>query len=139
MYERMLEKQKKPEPEEFTAYCGTAKQLFLALDEYMTVELGLSKEMRFPYGNSYGWSYKYTAKSKLICDVFAERDAFTVMIRMTNQQCDKLYDSMSDYTKGLMNQKYPCGEGGWIHDRILNDTALEDVKKMIQMKAGKKE
>lgn len=86
MHERMLDKQHQPTMDQFLEHCGKARELFQVLDAYLTDDLKTEKMLRFPYGNSYGWGMKYALKSKHICDVFAEKDAFTVMLRLSNKQ-----------------------------------------------------
>lgn len=136
MYERMLNKQKQPTFDEFTAHCGDCKALFEKTDVFLTGQLKAEKEMRFPYGNHYGWGMKYFIKARHICDIFAENGAFTVMLRLTDAQFNKIYDDALPKTKELIDHKYPCGSGGWIHYRVLDEQQLEDVCKMLRIKAG---
>ena len=138
MYERMLDKQKQPTFDEFTAYCGDGKKLFEKADVFLTSQLHADKEMRFPYGNHYGWGMKYFIKAKHICDIFAENGAFTVMLRLTDAQFHKIYEESLPETKALIDNKYPFGSGGWIHYRVLDEQHLEDVCKMLCLKAGVK-
>lgn len=137
MYERMLDKQHQPTMDEFTAYCGASKILFEEINNYLLSELNADQQLRFPYGNDYGWSLKYFMKNKHICDVFAEKDAFTVMLRLTNIQFKKVYNDVTDYTKKYIDNKYLCGEGGWIHYRVLTDEHSNDIKKMLKLKINK--
>lgn len=137
MYERMLNKQAQPSCEEFTEYCGERKALFEKADDFLTNQLLAEKEMRFPYGKHYGWGMKYFIKSKHICDIFAEKGAFTVMLRLADSQFNKIYDESLPETKELIDNKYPCGSGGWIHYRVLTQRQLEDVFKMLRLKAGR--
>lgn len=135
MYGRMLDKNKKPTMDEFISYIGENGHLFIKLNEYLTSTLGLKALLRFPYGNHYGWGVKYSVKNKHICDVFAENNAFTVMIRLTDKQFQGVYSNVTDGTKKLIDNKYPCGEGGWIHLRVLTENSdLADVITIIQAK-----
>lgn len=134
MYERMLDKQNVPSTEEFTKHIGVSAKLFFSLDDFLLNELKLERQLRFPYGNSYGWGMKYFAKSKHFCDVFAEKDSFTVMIRLTDKQFQQAYDGLTDYAKRLIDDKYPCGSGGWIHFRVLTQEHLEDIEKLLRQK-----
>jgi hypothetical protein len=43
-------------------------------------------------------------------------------------------DSFCDRTKELWEQRYPCGEGGWLHYRVLSRLENEDVKELIRIK-----
>jgi hypothetical protein len=130
----MLDKQNKPTMKAFFSYCGNTSALFEKLNLFLTDELKMDAMMRFPYGNSYGWGLKYSLKRKHICDVFAEKDAFTVMLRLSNTQFEKEYDDMTDYTKEYIDNKYPCSDGGWIHYRVLKEEHLQDIEKLLQIK-----
>ena len=137
MYERMLNKQQKPSYEEFIDYCGDSKKLFEKVDDFLLNELRAEKSLRFPYGNRYGWSMKYFIKSKHICDIFAEKDAFVVMLRLTNVQFEKVYEKLTNYAKDVINNKHPCNEGGWIQYRVLTLQDLDDIKSLLQLKINK--
>ena len=137
MYERMLDKQAKPTEDEFAAYCGACKELFEEVDAYLRNECKAERTLRLPYGNAYGWGMKYAVKKKHICDVFAEKDAFTVMMRMTDQQFQSVYNNLSNDAQKLIDGKYPCGEGGWIHYRGLNRRQADDVKLLLAQKLQK--
>lgn len=134
MYERMLDKANQPTFDEFTIYCGNTRELFLDLDRFLTEELRADKLLRFPYGNKYGWSYKYFIKRKHICDVFAEKDAFTIMVRLDNEQFESIYNDLLQYTREFIDHKYPCSDGGWIHYRVLSKEHTEDIKMILNKK-----
>ena len=134
MYERMLNKQEKPTIEEMTAYCGENAEQFTTLNEWLSSNFGTVQTVVFPYGNHYGWGIAHKKKNKFICNVFAENGAFTVMIRMTNKQYEVLYNQLTKYTQEFIDNKYPCGEGGWIQYRAICEEHLEDAKKLLSEK-----
>ena len=37
------------------------------------------------------------------------------MVRKTNKQFADVYDKVSDKAKEVIDNKYPCNDGGWIH------------------------
>jgi hypothetical protein len=90
-----------------------------------------AKLIRFPYGNDYGWAVKYSAKSKHICDIFAERGALSVFCKINTKAVEKVYDGLGDYAKTVWKDAYPCKNGGWIDFRVLTAEHLEDVKKLV--------
>lgn len=102
----------------------------------------LVRELKFPFGNSYGWGYKYSHKNKLLCYVFFERDSFTVTISIGKNELERLYkelDNMLSKTKDLWKRRYPCGDGGWIHYRVENDNEMIDIQKLICIKKKPKQ
>lgn len=134
MYERMLDKQVMPTIEEMTEYCGSNAERFSMLNEWMGTTFETEQKVVFPYGNSYGWGIAHRKKKKLICNVFAEDGAFTVMMRLSNEQYEAIYDQLEKYTQEYIDNKYLCGDGGWIHYRVTCDEHFEDVKKLLSIK-----
>lgn len=139
MYERMLDKQVTPSFDEMIFYCGEAGKLWMELDEYLKDKLEMESCIRFPYGDKYGWSVKYSLKSKHICDVFAENGAFMVLIRISNDEIKLIYNTLSDYSKAVLDNKYPCESGGWVNYHITSNKPLQDLMKIIETKANKKD
>lgn len=134
MYERMLNKQELPSLEAMIMYCGENAQLFTSFLQFLQEMYQTTQEIRFPYGKYYGWSVSQRKGKKLMCDVFAEEGAFTVMLRLTNKQYDDVYKKVCSYTQEYIDNKYPCSDGGWIHYRVLCDEHLEDVKTLVSVK-----
>jgi hypothetical protein len=134
MYERMLNKQEIPTFDELIRYSGDSGSLWLGLDRHMEDKYKVSKLIRFPYGKDYGWSVKYSIKSKHICDVFAENGAFTALFQVSDKAVATVHDELSDYGKDIWADKYPCASGGWIKFRVLNEEQLQDLEKIIHAK-----
>lgn len=111
--------------------------LFGSLESFLRDSYDLNTELRFPFGNTYGWGNKYSHKSKHLCYVFFEKGAFTVTIQIGKAELPKVYEALGGLlpkTKRLWENRYPCGEGGWLHYRVLNIAELEDVEKLIMVK-----
>lgn len=132
----MLDKQTVPLFDEMISYCGEAGKLWSELDIYLKDKLEMKGCIRFPYGNKYGWSVKYSLKSKHICDIFAENGAFMVLLRISNDQIEPIYNMLSDYTRGVWDNNYPCGNGGWLNYRVIGNEQLQDLIKLIETKAN---
>lgn len=101
------------------------KERFSKINDFLLDFPDIERSIRFPYGNKYGWSATYRKKKKLICDVFAESGAFTVMIRLTNKVLDGVYGQLHKSAQEQVDGRYPCGDGGWVHFRVVTDDDLE--------------
>ncbi|MDO4568695.1 MAG: DUF3788 domain-containing protein [Clostridia bacterium] len=134
MYERLLDRNREPSLSELAAYCGENGERFVHLNDYLSMEFGASQEVRFPYGSKYGWCVTHRKGRKLICDVFAEKGAFTVMLRLADTQFMLLYAGLTEYTRKCIDARYPCGSGGWIHYRVTDDGRLNDIKRLLNAK-----
>ena len=143
MYERMLDKANEPTIKEIATYIGkNSNGLLNKLDIALNERYDLIRELRFPYGKDYGWSYKYAHKSKHLCDLFFEKGAITMQIQIGGDSAEKLDDSIDVFlpiTKKLWEEKYPCGKGGWIIYRIEDNKMLEDALKIIAIKKKPKQ
>lgn len=136
MYERMLHKQVVPTIEEMTAYCAENAERFSMINTWLTTAFRTEPKVIFPYGNKYGWGIGHYKKKELICHVFAEAGAFTVMMRLTNVQYETIYAEMKKYTQEYIDNQYPCGNGGWIHYRVICQEHYEDIKKLLTVKCS---
>ena len=134
MYERMLDKQAKPTMAEMTAYCGSCAELFTMMNAWLTHEYGTVQSITFPYGNHYGWGIAHRKRQKLICHVFAEENAFTVMIRLSDEQFESVYSQVHRETQEQIDHKYPCSNGGWIHYRVTCGERIKDIQKLLTVK-----
>lgn len=139
MYERMLEKNNKPCLSQIIEYIGKDRYARLCkLETCLETQYSLSKELRFPFGNNYGWGYKYSHKSFHLCYAFFEKGAFTVMIQIGDKQVpavEKMLVTLTPKAKELWDSRYPCGNnGGWIKYHILEDADLPDIIQYIQSK-----
>lgn len=137
MYERMLNKQVVPTIEEMTSYCGVNAELFTMLNQWLSNQYCTLQETVFPYGNHYGWGIAHRSKKKLLCNIFPEDNAFTVMVRLSDRQFASVYGNMQKYTQEYMDHKYPCGDGGWIHYRVKCKEHLEDIMKLLIVESVK--
>lgn len=136
MYERMLNKQMEPSIEEMTAFCGENAERFSSLNEWLESAFHTEQQVVFPYGNHYGWGVAHKIKGKLICNIFAEDNAFTVMMRLSDKQYQSVYEKLDKYTQKLIDYKYPCGDGGWIHYRVTSEEHFEDSKALLTVKCN---
>lgn len=134
MHQRMLNKQEEPTIAQMKAYCGSCADLFTQLNDWLSGTFSTSQSVTFPYGNKYGWGIAHRKNKKLICHVFAEENAFTVMMRLSNKQFDSIYDKVQTSTREQIDHKYPCGDGGWIHYRVTCREQLEDIQTLLTAK-----
>ena len=137
MYERMLDKQHCPSPEEMRAFCGENARRFDEINALLQNEFQTETTPAFPYGNHYGWCVAHRRKGRLCCNVFPEDGAFTVMLRLSDAQCRAAYVGAGPFGRALIDGKYPCGDGGWIHYRVTGHGQLCEVQTMLAVKCSK--
>lgn len=139
MYERLLNKHVVPDVAAICGHMGEESYHRLAaLEGRLQADYLLSRELKFPFGNSHGWGYKFSCRSSHLCYAFFEKDAFTVMLQIGDKQVPLLESQLPALlpkTRDLWDNRYPCGErGGWVHYRVLAEDELADVIKLLAIR-----
>jgi len=136
---RLLDKSSEPTIEQIRDYIGEPGwRLLVQFEETLKDRYELSRELRFPFGKSYGWGFKYSHKSAHLCYVFFESGAITVTIQIGSKEAPKLNEQLDSFlprTRELWENRYPCGDGGgWLHYRVFLEDELADIIKLISIK-----
>ena len=137
MYERLLDKSTSPSEDFIRKYLGTESyHNLLEFEKYLNAHYDLKKEIKFPFGNSYGWGYKYSHKSSHLCYAFFESGAFTITLQLGDpcvSAVNKILPTLSAKANELW--KNHCGkQGGWIHYRVISADELNDIFPLIAAK-----
>lgn len=143
MYERMLDKARRPSPQDVRRALGEAAYALLCeLEAQLQSRYRLAAELRFPFGDNYGWGYKYSHGTFHLCYAFFEQGAFTVMVQVGDARVpalERALPSLSAKARNLWQNRYPCGErGGWVNVRVLEGADLADALQFIAAKKAPK-
>jgi len=142
MPERMLNKKIIPTEEEIIKFIGRkSKDNIEFLINCLNNVFKINMELKFPFGNNYGWGYKVSDKSKHLFYIFFEKDSITIMLQIkgikTEIEQDK-FSKLSEEGKSYWENRYPCGEnGGWIHYRVKNKKQLKDIGIFLSIRTNK--
>jgi hypothetical protein len=141
MYERMLNKEIVPTEEAIKEHIGKkALENMIIIKNAMEKAYKINMELRFPYGNKYGWGYRISdEKKKYLFDIFFEKGGINIMLKAeikSESQIEK-YSKLSEEGKKYWENRYPCGNGGWIHYRIVNKKHLKDIGIFLSIKTKK--
>lgn len=139
MYERLLDKNASPSEDFIRKYLGTESyHNLLEFEKYLNAHYDLKKEIKFPFGNSYGWGYKYSHKSSHLCYAFFESGAFTITLQLGDPcvaAVNRILPALSAKANELWKNRYRCGkQGGWIHYRVISADELNDIFSLIAAK-----
>ena len=135
MYERLSDKNTIPTIEEFISYIGVCKESFENIREFLTTELNAEIKLGFSCDSSLcAWGANFKRKSKYFCTIIAEKDAFLVVLRLTDDQIKKAYEEVSLYTQQCFNNYHKTSNGSWVQCRVLNAEQLDDVKKILRIR-----
>jgi hypothetical protein len=141
MYERMLNKEVVPTEDMIKEYIGDkAVENMTSIKNSLEKTFPINMELKFPYGNNYGWGYRISdGKNKFLFNIFFEKGSINVMLRteIKTQKEIEQYNKLSEEGKEYWKNKYPCGNGGWIHYRVINKKHLKDIGIFLCIKTKK--
>ena len=142
MYERMLNKQIVPTEDDIKEYIGKKSVENIEIIKKSLVKtFEINMELKFPFGNNYGWGYKVSNKSKHLFYIFFEKGSITIMLQINKIKTEKemeKYNKLSEEGKEYWENRYPCGDnGGWIKYRIINKKQLKDIGIFLSIRANK--
>ncbi len=138
MGKRMLDKNKIPTENEIFEFIGNdAKNILEQFEEVFDKQYDMQKVIKFPFGNNYGWGYKYSHKTMHLCYIFFESGEIDVMMQLSSKDKEKLNEFMNEglaITKELWKNKYPCNDGGWINYRPKTKEDVEEIMRLLAFK-----
>lgn len=89
----------------------------------MQKKIGFSSD-----SNVYGWWVGFKSKSKFFGTIIAEKDAFTIVMRLTDDQIKKAYEEVLPYAQGVLIVIIEQAmEAGF-------NTQLDDAKKILKIR-----
>ena len=140
---RMTEKAHTPPEELIQLFMGEDAWARLKRFEELLGELyDLNSEIRFPFGNEYGWGFRYAHKKSLLCYVFFEKGGFCCTISINDagaQKVEAMFGELHPAIQNIWRNRYACGaDGGWIHHSVAGDDELPDLIRLIGVKVKPK-
>jgi hypothetical protein len=124
MNERMLDKQHRPTEDEIKNFIGNDSYQNLQLIEDELKRLfDLSVELKFPFGNNYGWGYKFNHKTRHLFYIFFENKSLTLMTQIAepkNNREDELIKDFQQKEKNVGRQNiHVVMAAGFIIDSVV--------------------
>lgn len=81
---RLTEKYQQPPESLIRIFMGIeAWKRLMRFEEMLRERYDVSREIRFPFGNEYGWSFRYSHKKSLLLYVFLKKAVFAVLFLST--------------------------------------------------------
>ncbi|MDR0908421.1 MAG: DUF3788 domain-containing protein [Spirochaetaceae bacterium] len=142
MYERMLDKNSIPTEDEIKEYIGKQSvECIEIIKNSLERIFDINIELRFPFGNNYGWGYKFSNKSKHLFYLFFEKGSISIQLQISKIKTEKeieKYNKLTEEGKNYWENRYLCGEnGGWIEYRITNKKQLKDIGLFLSLRTNK--
>lgn len=57
------------------------------------------------------------------------------LVRLTSEYKEQLFEMLTEWKNDIDN-KYPCGDGGWIHYRVSSEEHFDNIKTLLSVKCS---
>ena len=140
---RMLDKLQQPSEKSIRLVMGNdAWNRLMRFEEMLKARYNLNREMNFPFGNNYGWSFRYTHNKTLLLYVFFEENGFCCTISINDKgahEAEAISGDLRPEIQALWKNRSPCGDfGGWMHRSVETDEELPDLICLVGIKVKPK-
>ena len=140
---RLTEKYQQPPESLIRIFMGIeAWKRLMRFEEMLRERYDVSREIRFPFGNEYGWSFRYSHKKSLLLYVFFEEGGFCCTISINDkgaQEVDSIFGELLPEIQASWLNRYACGaDGGWLNRSVISDEELPDLIRLVGVKVKQK-
>lgn len=140
---RFCEKYHQPTEDFIQTFMGDdAWQRLMRFEDMLRDRYDLNREMKFPFGNEYGWGFRYAHKKSLLLYVFFEEGGFCCTISINSagaQEVEAMLDDLLPEIRTIWINRYACGaDGGWINRSVTSDDELLDLVRLVGVKVKPK-
>ena len=136
-YQRMLDKSVEPTDEDMLNTIGP-----VAADAWNEIHAFLRNNydhipVKRHWGKKHGWAIQYRKSNKTLATLAPETGAFTALLIFGKKEVEKIAqqaDQINPAVIEMIDNTKQLHDGKWVFIRILDDTYVEDIKKLISIK-----
>ena len=136
-YERMLDKDHKPSEKVILDYLGgEAGEAWADIVSFLRTSYDFSPELNYG-GTKYGWATRYRKSGKSLCTFYPERGAFTVLVVLGKKEVEQVEEHMNEFSIRFVDSFKSAKQfhdGRWLWIRILDNSGVEDIRRLLIMK-----
>ena len=89
------------------------------------------------WGKKHGWAIQYRRSNKTLATLAPETGAFTALLIFGKKEVEKIAgqaDQISPAVMEMIDNTPQLHDGKWVFIRLIDDTYVEDIKKLIRIK-----
>jgi hypothetical protein len=131
-----VDKNHRPTPKEIADALSTDQALWQHLNQFILDNYRAKSEFRF-YGKNYGWAVRFRKSGKALLSMYPAANHFKAQIILAEPQAKQaLRLSIGESVKNIIRNSHSFPEGHWLFIPVKSKRDLEDVKKLLLLKAA---
>lgn len=139
-YERFLDKSQIPSEDVILTTLGQTKVLWLDIQEYIRKNYDFIPELIF-FTKEYGWSVRYRKGKKMLCCLFPESGAFSILIVLGKEEAERVdltKNRLNDAVKQVFENTEQFHDGRWMWIRVIEIGDILSFKLLLTAKTKPK-
>ena len=136
-YQRMLDKTVEPTEEDMLKTIGTqASGAWKDIHAFLRANYDHVPVKRH-WGKKHGWAIQYRKSNKTLATLAPETGAFTALLIFGKKEVEKIAlqkDQISPAMMEMIDNTTQLHDGKWVFIRLIDDTYVDDIKKLISIK-----
>jgi hypothetical protein len=130
-----VNKQCPPTEPEISAAVGSALGRWNELSSWMTESLSARQELKYMYGQKYGWARRFHVRGALLAALYPTRNGFTAQVILNQtalEQVSRL--KLGTNAKQAIDRAHVYDEGKWLFIQVESKRDVEDVEHLLGLK-----
>jgi len=136
-YQRMLDKTVKPTEQDMLNTIGAqAASAWNEIHAFLQSNYDHVPVKRH-WGKKHGWAIQYRKSNKTLATLAPETGAFTALLIFGKKEVEKIAQQAEEISPAVMemiDSTTQLHDGKWIFIRLLDNTYVPDIKKLISIK-----
>ncbi len=129
------ERDKKPSEDEIFTALSQSRALWDEIVLFIENNYRTKKAYKF-YGRNYGWALQFSKSGKALVTLYPAEGEFVAQVILNKDQCEEaLNANIGEEKKELIKSTSEIHEGKWIFCRIKAKNDVDDIEKLISVRA----
>jgi hypothetical protein len=129
-----------PGPEDIKRVLGSCLPLWDELLAHIRGAYHPLEDFKFLYGKNYGWGVRFRLKSKLLTSLYPADGHFKVQVILNPAEVEMVQGmGMGNNITRTIDEATPYPEGRWLFIPVNTSTDIQDILRILELHAGKKQ
>ncbi|NLY82984.1 MAG: DUF3788 family protein [Clostridiales bacterium] len=118
--------------DEIIAY-SSKKDDWIELERRLKINYSLERII-INDSKSAGWGINYRVGKNSLCYIHPEINALFIAFQIKEEVIENIKSRLSDYALKVWDNRYPCGNGGWMWYRLTETNQIDEVILLLNNK-----
>lgn len=129
------DKHYRPTDDEILGMIGPGWTLWQELNQFIREHYPVTEDLKFLYGEKYGWAMRYRIRDKLLASLYPTKDGFTVQVNLNPAAVEQATDiTHGKNVQEAIDRATPYPEGRWLFIPVESKNDINDIKQLLALR-----